>query len=67
METLGEAYPVEQARVRRVLGLYKELGKAGAIGCVIIEDVLRRADIAAMSGDVVQMIRMYQEMKGVKE
>jgi len=32
----------------------------------MIEDVLRRADTAAMSGDVVEMIRVYQEMKEIE-
>lgn len=62
-ESLGTAYPVEQARVRKLLGIYKEIGPAGAFGAHMIEGVLRRADEAAISGDVVAMIRSYQEMQ----
>lgn len=66
MATLGEAYPKEQARVRIVLGYYKEIGPAGAFGAAMIEDLLQRADKAAIEGDAVAMIRIFQEMKEVK-
>jgi len=65
-ESLGEAFPREQARVREILGYYKEIGPAGAFGVALIEDILRRADRAAISGDVVEMIRVYKEMQGVE-
>lgn len=64
--TLGEDYPNEQARVREVLGYYKELGPVGQFGAIVIEDVLRRADKAAIEQDLPAMIRLYQEMKNVK-
>lgn len=64
--TLGEDYPNEQARVREVLGCYKELGPVGRFGAMVIEDVLRRADKAAIEQDLPAMIRLYQEMKNVK-
>ena len=66
-ESLGEAYPKEQARMRTVLGHYKEIGPEGQFGATMIEDVLRRADEAAVAGDLAQMIRRFQEMKGVSE
>ena len=62
--SLGEAYPQEQARVRELLGIYKGLGPVGTFGAVMIEDVLKRADKAAIEGDVVAMIRLYKEMQG---
>ena len=64
--TLGDAYPKEQMRVRQVLGLYKEIGLAGAFGAVMIEDLLRRADRAAMEQDIVAMVQIFKEMKEVK-
>lgn len=67
MSSLGEQYPKEQARVRTILGHYKEIGPAGAFGAAWIGDVLRRADEAAISGDVVAMVRAYQEMQAVEE
>lgn len=65
--TLGEAFPIEQARVRRILGYYREIGPVGNFGAAMIEDVLQRADQAAVAGDVVVMMRIYQEMQDVKE
>ena len=64
--TLGDDFPREQARLREVLGYYKEIGLAGGFGVALIEDILRRADEAAIEGDLPAMIRVYQEMKGIK-
>jgi hypothetical protein len=66
MATLGDDFPKELARVREVLGYYKEIGPAGAFGAAMIEAALQRADQAAISGDVVAMIRSYQELKGIE-
>ncbi len=65
-ETLGDGYPKEQARLRRLLEVYREVGPIGAFGHAAISDVARRADEAAISGDLVEMIRMYREMKECK-
>lgn len=67
MSSLGEQFPVEQARLRTLLGYGREIGAAGAFYCAVIEDVLRRADRAAVEQDVVAMIRIYQEMQEIKE
>jgi len=66
MSSLGDEYPIEQARVRELLGQYKFIGPAGTFGATMIEQTLQRADTAALSGDVVAMIRSYQEMKDCK-
>lgn len=66
MTTLGDEFPKEQARVREVLGYYKEIGPAGAFGAAMIEDVLRRADRAAVSGDVIEMLRVFKELKEIE-
>lgn len=63
-KSVGEDFPLEQARVRELLGVYKSLGPNGAFGAVMLENCLRRADVAAISGDVVEIIRSYQELKG---
>ena len=63
-ETLGDKLPQEQARVRKLLTVYKEIGPAGAFGAVMIEQSLKEADEAVMSGDVVRMINAYEELKG---
>lgn len=67
METLGEALPKELARVREILGHYKEIGPAGAFGAAMIEQSLRRADAAIMSGDLPAMIDAYNDLKGYKD
>ena len=63
MTTLGEALPEEQARVRELLGVYKGLGRNGAFGAAMLEQALKRADSATISGDLEAMIRSYQELK----
>lgn len=63
MTTLGEAYPLEQARLRELLAQYRELGHAGTFGYLVIESILRQADKAAIEGDLPAMVRLYQEMK----
>lgn len=63
--TLGDALPAEMARVRTVLGYYKAMGPVGAIGAAFIEQDLREADHAVMSGDVVAMLRSLEILKGV--
>jgi hypothetical protein len=67
MKTLGDALPKEMARVREVLGYYKEIGPAGMFGATMIEQSLRTADEAVMSGDVVAMMRAYEDLKSIKE
>jgi hypothetical protein len=64
-ESLGDEYPKEQARVREVLAMFKEIGPAGAIGAAMIEHTLAEADKAAVSGDLVQMIAAFQDMKEI--
>lgn len=63
MASVGEEFPKEQARVRELLGEYKAIGSDGAIGAMLIEQALQRADEAAISGDVVAILRSYQELK----
>ena len=64
MTTLGEELPKEQARVRELLGIYKSLGPRANFGALMIEQVLQRADQAAISGDLVAMLRSIKELKG---
>lgn len=65
--SLAQAMPIEQARVREILGHYKEIGSAGMFGAAFIEQDLREADAAVMSGDVVRMIAAFQKLKEIKE
>jgi hypothetical protein len=65
-ESLAEALPQEMARVREVLGLYKQIGPAGMFGVAMIEQDLREADQAVMSGDIVRMLRAYEALKEIE-
>lgn len=60
IRTLAEALPQEQARVRELLGVYS----VGIFGAAMLESELRLADQAAMSGDVVAMLRAYERLRG---
>lgn len=64
MSSVGLEFPKEQARVRELLGVYKSIGPNGAFGALMIEQVLQRADAAAISGDVIAILRSYEELKG---
>ncbi len=66
-ESLGDALPKECARVRIILGHYKEIGPAGYWGAANIEQALRDADRAMISGDVITMIRAYKQLQEIKE
>ena len=66
-ETLADALPKEMARVRTVFGYYKEIGPAGAFGAAFIEQDLRAADQAVMSGDVVAMIQALETLRAISE
>lgn len=62
--SVGEDFPLEQARVRELLTSYKSLGPVGTFGALMIEQALQRADKAAISGDVVAILSSYAELKG---
>ena len=64
MDTLGEALPREQARVRELIGEYKSIGPAGAFAVAGMEADLREADAAVMEQDIPRMIRVYESLKG---
>jgi len=66
MESLGTALPKEQARVREVLGHYKEIGPAGMFAATMIEQSLQKADQAVISGDVVAMMVAYQDLQKIE-
>lgn len=68
MATVGEDFPVQQERCRTILGYAKELPpESGFFMVAMLEDLLKRADRAAISGDIVEQLRVYQEMKEVED
>jgi len=66
IETLAVGLPKQQERVRGVLKTYEDIGKPGLFGAMMIRESLKKAEIAASSGDVVDMIRAYQDLKEIK-
>ena len=64
IRTLGSELPKQQARVRELLIAYRGIGLGGVIGAAMLEQVLKKADKAAISGDVAAMIVSYNELKG---
>ena len=69
MESLADALPAEQARVRKLITLYRDpaLNGAGELSARMMEMSLQAADKAAASGDVVGMIQAYEDLKGYSE
>jgi hypothetical protein len=65
-DSVGEDFPRQQARVREVLGHYREIGPAGQFGAAMIEADLREADEAMASGDVVRILRSYETLRDIK-
>jgi len=61
--SLGDEYPKQQARLRE---LRAEVVKMPVNSMFLylseLDSVLNRADVAAISGDVVQMLGVYKEM-----
>ena len=48
-----------------MLGYFKEIGPAGMLGAAFIEQDLLEADKAAMSGDIVRMLRSLATLKEI--
>lgn len=65
--SLGEALPLEVARVRdEVLPAYLDIGTPGAFAVAMMRKDLDAASKAMIEGDTVEMIRVYQSLKEYK-
>jgi hypothetical protein len=67
MSTLAEELPKQQQRVRELREIYKSIGPAGTFALMMIDGALLRAERAAASGDLVEMIRACKELQEFKE
>lgn len=68
MSSVGEELPKEMARVRDVLiPRYQEIGPAGGFAIMMMRHALDKASKALAEGDVVEIIRTYQELKDFAE
>lgn len=64
-KTLGEALPLEMARVRdEVMPAYQAIGNAGMLALLGMRADLDRAARAMAEGDVAKMIAVYESLKG---
>ena len=64
MTTVGEDFPRQQERVRKLREEYLALPDgAGVIGAAIIDDILKRAAEAQASGDIVRILMLYGELR----
>lgn len=61
--TFPEEYAAEQARLRELIEVYREIGPAGSFGASAITAVLNAANKAAAEHDTVAMIRCLVEMR----
>ena len=63
--TVGDDFPVQQARVRAIMQEYRSLPDgAGMLAALLMEQALQRADRAILSGDLVEILRSYNELVG---
>ena len=64
--SIGDALPAEIERCQEVLAVYATIGPAGAYTAIAIRKSLVKASKAVLGGDVVEMMRAYQDLKGYK-
>lgn len=62
-ETLGDALPREMARVRELLPLYDAI-PTGVFAATMMRTDLDAAGKALSCGDVIEMLRVYESLKG---
>lgn len=65
MTSVGEDFPRQQERVRKLWGGYVEMGTKGEAAAGALEEVLDKAAKAQSSGDIVQILTAYQELTEV--
>ncbi len=65
--SVGEDFPKQQERLRKLAQFGREIGPAGTFYVAVCEAALRKADEAAISGDIVAILAAYQEMKSIED
>lgn len=57
----------QRDRVKDLLKTYEQLpNNAGAFGAIILRDYLSKADNAITTGDVIEMIKCYENLKNAE-
>ena len=68
VKTIGSELPKEMARVRdKLIPMYQSIGPSGMFAIMGMRADLDRAAKAMIEGDTVEMIRVYQSLKGWEE
>lgn len=65
-ETLADALPREIQRVQELIPLYESV-PMGFIAASMMRTSIAKAHAAMMAGDLVEMIRVYEDLKGYSE
>lgn len=60
-----EGIQKEQERIRELKKEYEAIGPAGAFGLMFINAALKDADKVIASGDVVEMLKVFSELKEI--
>lgn len=63
-DSLGDAFPREMTRVRNLIPIYASIGSAGGPAIFMMNMALDEAQRALAAGDVVAMMRAYEDLKG---
>lgn len=61
--TIGDALPLEIERVQNLLPIYDQI-PMGFFAATMMRASLKRAVASLANGDVVEMIRCYEDLKG---
>lgn len=65
IESLGTALPKEMARVRdKVMPIYIQIGQPGILALSMMRNSLDAATKALAEGDIVGMIRAFEDLRG---
>jgi len=67
MVSVGEDFPLQQARVREIQKHARDIGPAGGFLVATCEQALRRSERAAISGDLAEILASYEELRGFQE
>ena len=65
--SLGTELPKELERVQKIIPRYKECGPLAQFAIMCMEESLRKASVAMISGDLVEMLRSFHDLKSYKE
>ncbi|AVX04220.1 hypothetical protein MXMO3_01694 [Maritalea myrionectae] len=66
-ESLGEALPAKMKFIREeVIPAYQSIGPAGNLAIAMMNQSLTIAEKALAEGDLVQMMRSYEDLKDYK-